>query len=123
MYLDVDWFGFLRTLDSELHRNKQKAPEPLTVSGQHGDADPGVAQLDEGQAAHLAVPLADKQHVLGTHVPVYQVLVLLLDRTVNGKLDKCLIRSYIRNGTTMEPTIIQNFDTITEVLALFLTSE
>ena len=59
---------------------------PLTVSGQHSDADPRVAQLDEGQAARLAVLLADQQHVLGAHVAVGQVLVLLLQRTVDGKV-------------------------------------
>lgn len=50
----------------------------LTIFGQDSDADSRVTQFDEGGVPSLPVLLADQQNILGTHIPMDQVLILLL---------------------------------------------
>lgn len=56
----------------------------LTLSGEHGDGDAWVAELDEGPLLLLAVSC--QQDVLGAHKTMHQLLVLL---QVTVRTTKC----------------------------------
>lgn len=51
--------------------------ETLTLSGEDGDADARVTQLDEGGVASPPVILSDQKDVFGADVAVNEMLFLL----------------------------------------------
>lgn len=64
-------------LEPEVKMEARQSRASLTFSGQHPDADAGVAELDEGQASRCPILLSDQENILGTNIPMNEVLVLL----------------------------------------------
>ena len=57
----------------------------LTLLGQDGHADAGVAELDEGRVPGPPVLLPDEEDIFGTDIPVGQAFLLLHTTTEKEK--------------------------------------